>query len=190
MRTLAAPTLTAMGQGAVTLVQLIHLGFPGGAVALNTSTWDLEWEGVTYKGAYGLGQISPIEDAPGEVRGLQFSLAGVAASSIALALDEADEWQGVPVTIRTAILNADRQITEAPVDWLGYGDTMTLQEDGQTAAINATAESSAVDLLRGHPLTTSHADQQSLYPGDRAFEYVTDQADEPVIWPSRQWFYK
>ena len=107
MRTLAAPTLTALAQPSVPLVQLIHLAFPSGAIALNSSTWNLEWAGVTYLGAYGLGTVSAIEDGPGEVRGLQFRLSGVAAEQVSLALDGADEWQGVPVTVRTAILNAD-----------------------------------------------------------------------------------
>ena len=190
MRTLAAETLTALTQPSVPLVQLVHLAFPGGAVALNSSTWDLVWGGVTYRGAYGLGQIGSIDDAPGEVKGLQFTLAGVAAAWVSVALDDADEWQGVPITIRTAILDADYQVVDAPVEWVGTGDTMTLEEDGETCVITATAESSAVDLLRGHPLTWSDADQRSLYPTDRAFEYVASQADQPVVWPAKEFFYR
>jgi hypothetical protein len=190
MRSLAAPTLAALAQPSVPLVQLIHLAFPSGAIALNSSTWTLEWAGVTYLGAYGLGTVSTIEDGPGEVRGLQFRLSGVAAQQISLALDGADEWQGVPVTVRTAILNADYQVVDAPVDWTGYGDTMGISEDGGTAVVEATAESSAVDLLRGNPSTYSDADQRAKYPADRAFEYVVDQADQPVVWPAKSWFYK
>jgi len=190
MRALAAPTVAALAQPAVPLVQLIHLAFPSGAIALNSSTWNLEWAGVTYLGAYGLGTVSAIEDGPGEVRGLQFRLSGVAAEQVALALDGADEWQGVAVTVRTAILNADYQVVDAPVDWTGYGDTMGISEDGGTAVVEATAESSAVDLLRGNPSTYSDADQRAIYPADRAFEYVVSQADQPVVWPAKSWFYK
>lgn len=190
MRILSAPTLAAMAQPSVPLVQLLLIEFAGATVALNTSTWDLAWGGEIYRGAYGLGQIGAIEDSPGEVKGLQFTLSGVAASSIALALDGADEWQGVAITIRTAILDSNFQVVDAPVDWTGYGDTMAIEEDGETAVVTATSESSAVDLLRGHPLTYSDADQQSLHPVDRAFEYVADQADQPVVWPAKEWFYR
>ena len=188
MRSLSPEAIAALGQPAVALVQLILMRFPGGDVAVNTSNWTLQWAGVSYVGANGLGQIGAIEDAPGEVRGLQFSLSGVSAALVSLALDDAAEWQGVPIEIRTAILNADYQVVDAPLEWTGTGDTMSLQEDGETAEVTATAESSAVDLLRGHPLTTSHADQQTVSPGDRAFEYVNSQSDQPVVWPAREWF--
>jgi hypothetical protein len=47
-----------------------------------------------------------------------------------------------------------------------------------------------VDLLSGNPSTYSDADQQAIYPGDRAFEYVVDQSDKPVVWPSREYFFQ
>ena len=61
-------------------------------------------------------------------------------------------------------------------------------KSGQT--VTATAESTAVDLLRGSAMTYSDGDQQSLYPGDRAFEYVVDQANKPIVWPSKEYFQK
>ena len=190
MRTLDAPTLAALGQPSVPLVQLILLDFPSLPVALNTSNWDLVFGGVTYKGAFGLGEISPVEDAPGAIKGLTARLSGVASASVSLALDGSDEWQGAPVTLRTAILDANFAVVDAPLEWTGRGDTMSLSEDGETAVVDATIESSAVDLLRGAEMTYSDADQRSLYPGDRAFEYVVSQADQPVVWPAKEYFYK
>lgn len=190
MRSLSAPTLAALAQPVVPLVQLVRMQFPGGDVAINTSNWPLTWAGVNYAAAAGLGTISPINDSPGEVKGLQFTLSGVSASMVALALDDAAEWQGVPIEIRTAILDASFQVVDAPLEWSGLGDTMSIAEDGDTCEITATAESSAVDLLRGHALMYANGDQQSLYPGDRAFEYVADQEGEPVVWPAKEWFYK
>jgi hypothetical protein len=183
MRTVATTTPAA-------LVQLLHIVHPAGVLALNTSTWDLTWAGVVYRGAYGLGSISAVTDQPGQVQGLTFTLSGISADRVALALDDAAQWQGVPITIRTALLNDAYQVVDAPVEWTGRGDTMQLDEDGETCTIGASAESSAVDLLRGHPLSYSDADQQALYPGDRGFEYVASQADQRVVWPARQWFFK
>lgn len=190
MRGLTTPAATALGQPAVPLVQLLRMRFPSGDVALNSSNWTIVWGGVTYQGAAGLGDVSPISDSPGEVKGLQFTLSGVSAAMVSLALDDAAEWQGVPIEIRTAILGSSYQVVDAPLEWSGLGDTMGLSEDGEACTVTATAESSAVDLLRGHPLTYSDADHQSLHPGDRAFEYVTSQADQPVVWPAKEWFYK
>lgn len=191
MRAVTPAAEAALASEVVALVQLVHMDFgPGQVVALNSSNWDLQWDGVTYRGAAGLGTIAAITDAPGEVKGLQFEMAGVAASSIALALDDADQWQGAPITLRTAVLDASYQVVDAPVEWTGYGDTMSLVEDGQTARITATAESSAVNLLRGNARTYSDTEHQAAHPGDRFFEYMADQSDKPVVWPSKAWFYK
>ena len=171
MRTLSGPVASALAQPVVGLAQLIRFGFSPTPVLLATSSRDLVYGGETYKGAAGLGSFGAVDDAPGEIKGLQFSISGVAAASIALALDEADEWQGVPIEIRTCVLDpVTYQVLDAPLEWQGFGDTMSIAEDETGVTITATAESGAVDLLRGAPLTYSDADQQMLYPGDLAFQ--------------------
>lgn len=190
MKTLAAPVLSALASGSVAVVQLVYLGFST-PVVLNTSTWDLVWSGVTYKGAYGLGQVSAVNDKPGEVQGITLELAGGSASVIALALDDADVVQGTPCVIRTAILETSNYtILDAPIEWTGYLDTMSIAEDGTQATIRVSAESRAVDLLRGTPWFYNDADQTAVLATDRAFKYVVDQIDKPVVWPDKAFFYK
>lgn len=191
MKTLTAGALAAIASGNVAIVHLVLMQFPSGTVALNTSNWDLVWGGVTYKGAYGLGGISAINDGGGEVKGISLSLDGGPGAMIALALDGADEVQGTPLSIRVAMLDsATYTIQDAPIAWAGTLDTMSISEDGDQATVTATAESKAVDLLRGTPMTYSDADQQAAYPGDRSMEYIVDQAGKPIVWPSREYFLK
>lgn len=187
MRSLSGPTIAALGAPSVPMVQLVHLAFAS-PIAINTSNWDLVWSSVTYKGAGALGAISQIEDSPGEIKGLNFQLIGLDSAYIALALDDAGVVQGTVATIRTAILDSNYQVVDAPIDWVGRLDTMSIEEDGETCTISVSAESSAVDILRGNPLTYSDADQKSLYGNDRAFEFIVSQANTPIIWPSKQWF--
>lgn len=187
MRVLSPAAITALSSPMLALIQLVYMQFPGGDVALNSSNRDVVWGGVTYLGAYGLGEISPIQDAPGEVKGLQFVLAGISSEYLALALDDAATVQGTPVSIRTAVLDADFAVVDAPLEWQGRLDTMNIEENGETCTIAVTAESTAVDLLGGAALTYSDADQRSLYPGDRAFEFVVPQSEKPVVWPGKQW---
>ena len=187
MRSLGAPTLAALSAPIVGLASLVHMGFAS-PVALNSSVRDLPWDGVTYKGAGAMGAIVPIEDSPGQIKGLSFQLIGVDSAYLALALDDAGVVQGTPVTVRTAILDAGYQVVDARVEWTGHLDTMTVEENGETCNISVSAESSAVDNLRGGALTYSHADQNLLYPGDRAFEFVNSQANLPIVWPSKLWF--
>lgn len=189
MKTLPSDVTAALAASEVVLVLLLKLEFDSGTVALNTSNWHLTWGGTTYQGAGGLGTINPVEDSPGEIKGLSFEISGVAASSISLALDGVDEWQGCPVSIYTALISpSSGQVVDADLLWSGVGDTMSIREDGETCSVQATAESSAVDLLRGVPVTYTNADQQALHPGDRAFEYVNQQADQPVVWPAKEFF--
>lgn len=186
MRSLSAPTLAALGAPNVAFVQLVLLGFAI-PIGLNSSNWDFVWDGVLYKGAGALGSVITVDDSPGEVKGLIFQISGVDSAYISLALDDAAVVQGTPVTVRTGVLSDDYVIVDAPIEWTGALDTMSIEEDGERCTINATAESSAVDLLRGTVQTYSDADQQALHPGDLAFQYVIDQADTPVIWPSKEW---
>jgi hypothetical protein len=189
VKTLSGGVLSVLAGSVVPLVQLIRLDFGSGTLAWNTSNLTLVWSGVTYVGAAGLGTIQAINDSPGEVKGMQFTFSGVSANAVSLALDGSDEWQGTPVTILTAILDPTTYaVLDAEIEWSGLGDTMTLSEDGDTCTVSATAESSAVDLLRGIPLTYTNADQQTLVPGDTAFQYVNQQADQPIVWPDRAYF--
>jgi hypothetical protein len=187
MRALSGPTVAVLGGPSVPLVQLVLLQFTP-PIGLNTSNHDLTFDGVLYRGAYGIGSVSEIQDSPGEIKGLQFEISGTDSAYISLALDDAAVVQGTPVSIRTAVLDpATYQIVDAPVEWSGTLDTMNIVEDGEKCTIQVTAESSAVDLLRGTALTYTHADQQLVAPGDRAFEYVLSQANQPVVWPSADW---
>lgn len=191
MKTFSAPVLAALASGEVAIVQLVLLGFTPTPVALNTSNWDLDWDGITYRGAYGLGSVSAIKDQAGEMQGLNFTIAAGDPANLALALDDADVVQGTVVTIRTAIIEtATYTILDAPKDWVGTLDTMAIGEDGQTAEVSVTAESKGVDLLRGTPGFYADSDQRAINPADGSFSYVVDQIDKVVAWPARSFFYQ
>lgn len=189
MKTFSAPAQAALASGSLAIVQLVHLAFST-PIALNTSTWDLAWAGVTYKGAYGLGTISAVTDKPGEVQGLTLELFADSAA-VAMALDDADVVQGTVCTIRTAIIETvNYTVLDAPTEWVGTLDTMGIGEDGTSAAIRVSAESRAVDLLRGTPWQYNDADQRLVNPADGSFKFVLDQIDKPVIWPARAYYYQ
>jgi hypothetical protein len=191
MRSLSAPVLAALAGSEIGLAQLVRIQLTSGDVLLSSANRDITWDGLTYLGAYGLGTVSPVDDKPGEAQGLSLQLAGGSSADISRALDASDEVQGVTVEIRTAVIDLDTgEVLDAPIDFVGRADTMAIQEDGDRAVVTLTVESAAVDLLRGTPGTYSHADQVAAFPGDRAFEYVVSQADQLVIWPAREFFFK
>lgn len=189
MKTFTAPVQAALAAGSIAIVQLVYLGFSS-PIALNLSNWHLDWAGITYRGAYGLGQISAVSDKPGEVQGITLELFGDAAA-VAMALDEADLVQGTTCVIRTAIIETDTYtVLDAPIEWAGTLDTMSIGEDGTSASIRVTAESRAVDLLRGTPWLYTDADQTADHPLDGSFSYVIDQIDKPLVWPAREYYYQ
>ncbi len=191
MKALSSAVQSALASGSVAIVQLVELVFTSGTIRLNSSNWNLVYGGNTYTGAYGLGTVSAVTDQPGEVQGITLVLSGGDPLRIALALDSSDEVQGAIVRIRTAIISTtDYTVLDAPLDWVGKCDTMSIGEDGMQAEIRVSAESNAVDLLRGTPVTLTDADQQALFPGDLAMQYVVSQIDQPVVWPSREFFFK
>lgn len=191
MRTFSGAVTTALGSPALGLVQLVRMGFTPTPVVLNTSTWNIAYGGDTYLGAAGLGSISAVTDKPGAVQGVTFELAAGASSVISLALDAAGTVQGTPCTIRTAIIDAATgAVLDAPLEWAGTLDTMTIAEDDNGAVVRVTAESKAVDLLRGKPSFYADQDQVLINATDRSFRYVTDQIDKPIVWPARSFFYR
>lgn len=188
MRAISPAAAAVLASGRVTFVQFLRMQFPSAVLAFNTSNRTIALDGVSYLGAGNLGSIGEVADAPGEIKGLQVEMAGVSSAAISLALDSSGEVQGTPTDLRTGIMDEAGTVLDAPVDWAGSLDTMAITESGDTCSLSATAESSAVDLLRGAPLTYSNADQQARFPGDLAFEFSVAQATAPVVWPLRQWF--
>lgn len=189
MKTLTPQAIAALSAPVLGLASLVRLDFPSMPILLTDANRDISAPSGVYKGAAGIGQISQIDDSPGEIKGLQFTLSGVPIEMISLVLGDSSIVQGTPVTIRTAIFDAASFVLcDEPIAWMGYLDTMSIEETGDTCTVSATAESSAVDMLRGNPSTYSNADQQALYPGDRAFEHIIYQLNKPVVWPDRLYF--
>ncbi|AKJ28846.1 hypothetical protein [Caldimonas brevitalea] len=183
MRTLSSEVTAALSADRVAIAQLIYMALSQ-PVYLNTSSWDLQWNGETWRGAAGAGRVDVIDDSPGEIKGLNFELSGVPSEQIALAL--AEPVQGKTVEIRTAIFDPDTyEVLDAPVEWAGRLDTMSIVETPEGgAAIAVTAEHVGIDLLRPLVVRYSNPDQQRLYPGDRSLEYVIDQVEQSIVWPA------
>jgi hypothetical protein len=188
MRTVTGLALAALAGAELEIAQLLYMQFPSVVVALNSSNYDIDYGGVTYRGAAGLGTIAEIEDSPGEIKGIQLQMSGIPTEYLTLALSDATVVQGAILVIRLAIIDQAGTVLDAPLDWIGTVDTMPIEEDGETCAISITAESSAVDFLRGNALTTSDPDQRFLYPGDLAFQYVVPQAEVQIVWPTKQYY--
>ena len=193
MRTLGSPTIAALSAKNVGIAQLVELDLDT-PWFVNTTAWDLRWLGQPYLGTFGVGQIDTIEDTPGDIKGLKFALPAVIDADLATALIGMPMGRGA--RLFTAIFDPTTyQVIDAVLEWAGRLDVTQIGEtpaaDGKgTSAIQVSAEHIAIDLLRPGGLLYSNADQQRLYPGDRSFEYVVDQSEAKITWPSASYFRK
>lgn len=185
MRTLSAPALAALQSRSLPLAVLVEMALSS-PLNLNTASLDLTLSGTTYYGTKGLGAIEAVQETPAEVRQLRFTLSGVPSTSIALVLTE--PVQGKLVTIKLAIFDPiTYQVLDVRTRWAGRLDVMTIDDGGSTGTVTVTAEHAGIDLTRpGNSLYTD-SEQQRLSPGDFSFQFLNDQVEQRVVWPSAQW---
>lgn len=186
MRVLSTAAQTVIAGTLVPLVALIEMDLASGPLYLNTGSLDLDINAVTYYGTKGLGKVDPISDSGAEVRGLSFELSGISTAMLATAL--AEPIQGKPVRVKVALLDPDTyQAVDVRQRWAGQLDTMTIDESAGSAVIKVTAEHAGIDLLRPIVSLYSDTEQRRLYPGDVSLQYMADQAEMRIVWPSREW---
>ena len=177
-----------------------------------TGVGDLDFEGDTYTGTGDLMQISELQESSDiAARGATLTLSGIPSNLINLAIDEPYQGriakikfgvfgQGVPdgsfLTINDAgdylLLNdagdklkTDYADTLALFDmFVGRMDQMTIADGGDTSTISLTVESKLIDLERARSRRYTDNNQQSRFPGDLAFQFVTRLQDENLTWGS------
>ncbi len=182
MKTLTTDTLAQLRGPHVVAAVLVRMDLSE-TLRLNTSNWDLEWEGSVWRGTAGLGSVEAIQQNPGDIRELLFELPGVQSNDIALALRE--DVRGRPVYIYTAFFdNESYQIIETSLEWAGVLSTMTLADSGESAKISVSAEPTGVSFLRQNVHMYTDADQKRMWPGDRGLEFLVDQAEKSIVWPA------
>lgn len=187
MRTIDSAAQAVLdARGRLPLAMLVNLDLDT-PLLLNTSRWNLVWDGDTYLGAGPLGRVETTQESTQGPQPLTLTLNGLSASIRAQVLSE--NVQGKAVSLLVAIFDpATYQILDAVAEWDGTLDVMTWRDDGATAVVTVTAESSGADLLRGVSVRYTHQDQQRLYSGDLGFEFVVAQGEKTIVWPAATYF--
>ena len=190
MRTITSAAATALQSRMCPLAVLIEMDLAP-ALNLNTSSLDLTFGGTTYLGTKGLGSIGAVEDTPTEAKGLDFMLSGVATTMVSLALG--NDVQGKAVRLKLAIFDpATYQILDASQCWAGVLDVMGIEDDAssKTGVLHVSSEHAGIDLFRPYVSLWSDGEQQRLFPGDPSLQYMADQVDMRITWPTAEWFKK
>jgi hypothetical protein len=186
MRTLSTAGAAVIASGVVALAVLVEMDLTS-PLNLNTTNLDLVISGTTYYGTRGLGQIDAVTETTADVRNIKFSLSGVPSSSIALALSE--PVQGKAVRIKLAIYDPSTfAVLDVVPFWAGQLDVFGINDGDPVATINVTAEHAGIDLTRPSGSVYSNDEQQRLHPGDLFFQFLADQVEQKIVWPTAAFF--
>lgn len=188
MRSLSTAAAAVLASGVVPIAILVEMDLTE-PLRLNTSSMNLDIGGVTYFGTGGLGQIDAIQETSGALPKIGFTLAGVTPTLISLALQE--PVQGKAVRIKVAIFDPSTgALLDTRLRYAGYLDVMTISDDRSASTIGVSSESVTLDLLRPSGIYYNDNDQQALHTGDLAFQFVNDQVEQKIVWPSAAFFHK
>jgi hypothetical protein len=181
---MSAPGLALLGNRiAIALLVELQLTQP---VRVTTARDSIVWNGGTFIGGRQTG-VDPIKEQGGEVIGMAFTLSGVPTEYLSLALQE--QIQGKLVTMWFCLMNPDTQaIVDVMELWRGTLDQMPINQGPATATIKVTAEHRGITFSRPRGLKYTDADQQRLFSGDRALEFIVSQATHQDVWPSAAFF--
>lgn len=181
-RTVTAPMQAASDAPAQAPVLLVEAVFDAGALRLWTGLGELLYDAKTWTGSGDLLRVEPAAEVQAVVSaGASFTLSGVPSDLVALAL--AEDYQGRPVSMWLAMLDAAGAVTADPVlVFAGRLDVMEIDEAAETAIIQVSAESRLADLERPPGGVYTDEDQKARFPTDRGFEFVATLQDREVIW--------
>lgn len=181
MRNMPQTVIDALNSDNVALLVLVELEFTSGTVRCCNAGYTFKYGGYDWIGLGQLGGISAISEGEIlEMKGLNLTLTGVEPEYIAIALGS--EYQGREATIWLAPLDHNYQILNDPVIiFKGRMDTMSVSI-GKKATVQVAVESKLVDWERPRVLRYNDADQQSLYPGDKGFEFIAEMSEKDIIW--------
>lgn len=165
---------------------LAELMFKNDPVYVWSGVGTLSWNGNDYRGVGDLGDINPIgETTDLKAEGLAFSLSGVPASTISLALST--NYQGEIARLRMGFFDGNgidtaNIISDPVVISEGLMDQLDINEQGDTSEVTVKAESRLIDLQRAREWLYDDESQKSLYSGDDGFEYVPSLQNKAVTW--------
>jgi hypothetical protein len=178
--------LTRAQQGEqLPITQLVRIDFAAVTVYLTTAGAAITWDGQTWEPA-GLGAIEAVEDTASEMPPLRFTMPGLNADQLYVALEAGTE--GSAVRVYDALIDPDTGVCEDAV--LAWSGSLNVPElvDGEQADMTVTAEHRGMLAIRPKPSRYTDDEQRRLYPGDTSlnFDPATDAA--PLVWPAASFF--
>jgi hypothetical protein len=181
-RIVASTIVSQITSANVRPILMAELEFDSGVTRLWNGIGSVTIEGNEFIGVGSLGSISPItETAQIKSTGLDFTMAGVDSTLLALALTE--DYQERAATLWLGFMDPDdNSYIDRLQIYKGRMDVMTIEEAGDTSVISVSTESILVGLERARERRFTDEDQKTQYPNDKGFEFVASLQQKDVAW--------
>ena len=204
-RTIDSNITSALAEGNIKPFFTFKIEFDTQTLFLYTGEGNLFLGGNQYTGIGSLLTFTNVEESADiGAKSVSIQLSGVPSNNLALALS--NPYQGREITIgfgiradplllgneqNELILNQDGQSIDISTIsnpdavstlFVGYIDTMDINEGTDTSTITVKVESKLLELERQRVLRYTSAIQKSLYSGDKGFDFVDQLQDKKFIW--------
>lgn len=152
---------------------LFEATFASSTLYLWDGIGDLSWNSQTWLGNgwfKGLGTVQ--EDNDVKAKGIDVTLSGVSLSVVSLILT--DSRHSCRGKVYLGAFDENEEIVEDPyLLFEGALSAPRIDDSTKNSQAVLSYEDDLIMILRSRELRYNHETQQSLFPGDRGFEYVT-----------------
>lgn len=156
--------------------------FDSGTVSFWTGLGEISADSTVFTGGAGvIGISNSRENTDLAADGMTFTFNGLESSFVSVALQE--NYRGRFVKVFIGALGADDQpVSSLYQVFLGRIDTMTIQENGETATIQITAENVLIDLEKARVRKFTNEEQLNRFPNDNSLETLAALQDREISW--------
>lgn len=166
---------------------LCSLHFDSGTLGFTSLVRNINHGGQTYIGFGNLGKVSDLkENSKLDSANYSVELSGVNTALMQAVLNE--NYLGRPAKCLLVLLDENDQILYEPLVYFKGKMDLLSCEHGATGRITVSIRDNLADWARPRIERYTDQEQQSRYPGDRGFEYVTSIASKEIVWPASSFY--
>lgn len=206
MRNISPDLATEYSSQSVHPIIFAELFFDSVTIRVWSGLGTITWNGEQYTGLGGLIDVSPLEETQQlQAKGISCTLSGVPSTNVAMALTERcrgrpfrmwlgalpdavnnvelEDESGIVLTEDGGNILLENQLVGEPLRlFTGMMDVMEFEDNGTTASIRLTVESSMIIGERTKIARYTTEDQKKKYPDDKGLDFINQLQDKEIVW--------
>jgi len=181
-RTLPSALQTELNANELKPFYAVEFLFDSGTVRFWTGYNEITANGHTWLGSgLVMGIATSSETTDLSANGMTFTFSGLDSNFVAIALRE--NYRGRIARLYLGALNSINQpVSDLYQLFAGRMDTMSIQEDGQSATLTINVENVLIDLERPRVRKYTNEEQLARYPNDNSLEMVASLQEKDIAW--------